>query len=433
MAHLTQSRLGGSSQRTLCNLPTLLRKTFEICFISKLPNEVLVEILRYLPKAKPILHVCRLWRDVYEPIFYRNLTFVCMEQQEKTSVDNLVRTLEQRSDLSNYVRVLDLVLCKPRAALVRLLVKLIGLCKLMTTLEYCSDRSTFMWRIIVAAANLHHLKRLKFKSRVMNLGDYTALVHTPTQQIIGMPQAGLWRGSVTQTFPHSPRNIFTIGPFNSTIIDLEIKDPRVDPSCTRILLEWPANLASITIESLVHSRYSVQYTVDAVEQLLRSQRNSLKYIKLGVIPGLGAGIPNLSSFQCLQYLELSAKNLLVEEAWDASVKLNAPRLRHLKIDFAPKCCCAQTFNRFSRQQACWIKQFAFSIASRTGTICMLENIFVDFILSKSGPHSTYDEAVWPWEYLNQAALAISGCGIVMTYSEPVCTEEQWYATKRYLS
>ena len=349
MAHLTQSRLGSSLQRKLCILPTPPRKTFEICFISKLPNEVLVEILRCFPKAKPILHVCRLWQDFYEPIYYRSLIFVCMEQQEKTSVDNLVRTLEQRSDLSNYVRVLDLVLYKPRAAMVRLLVKLIGLCKLITTLECCSDRSSSMWLIIVAAANLDHLKRLKFKSRVMNLGEYTGLVYdTPIQQTIGISHSGLWTGSVTQTFPHSLRNIFTNGQFNSTMTYLEIKDPLVDPYSTRILLEWPANLVSITIESLVHSRYSVQYTVDAIEQLLRSQRNSLKYITLDVIPGLRAGIPNLSSFQCLQDLKLSAKNLLVEKAWDASVKLNAPRLRHLKIDFAPECCCAQTYNRFSR-------------------------------------------------------------------------------------
>lgn len=218
----------------------------------------------------------------------------------------------------------------------------------------------------------------------------------------------------------------------SAMMSLELKDPSALPECTMILLDWPSRLLRLSLSQLINSVYGSHYTLDAVRAILDIHRESLRHITVGIIPGEGnegdswtmSGIPNFSKFDCLHELHLSVYNVLAEKPSEAATKLAAPLLRHLTITFCTEDQHSESRTGFAEDQVVWMADFAIQkSAAKIGT--KVENMFVDFNPERETFLYRNENETWPWEYLEQAEEEISRCNMVLSYSKPSCTKDEW--------
>lgn len=108
---------------------------------------------------------------------------------------------------------------------------------------------------------------------------------------------------------------------------------------------------------MVNTPYSEHYTDSVIGRLLDTQRESLRDIQIGIIPGGKKGIPDFSNFPRLEELDLSAYDLLDETPHDACRKLDAPCLRRLTIDFDTEDKQWESPEAFGPGEVRWIREF----------------------------------------------------------------------------
>lgn len=191
----------------------------------------------------------------------------------------------------------------------------------------------------------------------------------------------------------------------------------------------------LTLSRLDYSTFASHYTVDAVERILSNHRESLRYINIGIIPGKppkngnynASRIPNFSNFQCLDELQLSSYNLMAEKPSEATAKLAAPLLRHLRINFSEESRHVKMHRVFGEDQVLWLADFA-SQNPVSVSNTRLQSVFIDFDDLDYNPYCDsllYVTVSWSWQYLQQAKEEMSRYNIVMRHSEPDCIREEW--------
>lgn len=461
---LRQKYLGSSPQRMLC----LMSRTFPLppiplgeCYISKLPDEILAEILAYLPPETGLFHkpnyeqcppiplICKHWERVYNATLYRELSFVESSagwQQRRTS--NAVKALQQQAELSNHVRNISVQLWRPSEATCRFLAVVIKSCPAIRAVSLHLGWSSKAWPIIKAVGMLHSLEELQLSgydcgpSLLMVLGYF----NQPKLRHLELSRYGLGSlddpGAAWCPLPILSQDVDKLSNLDklsdlahshtSTMTSLELRDPSASPHCTKILLYWPSRLVRLCLSQLTNSMYGSHYTAEAVRAILDIHRESLHHITIGIIPGkrneddpwtLG-GIPNFSKFDCLHELHLSAYNVLAEKPSEAATKLAAPLLRFLVMTFCTEDQHSASRTAFAEDQVRWMADFATQkSAAKMGD--KLESMFVDFNLEHENFLYRNETETWPWEYLEQAKEEISRCNIVLNYSKPSCTKDEW--------
>ena len=444
------------------------------CYINKLPNELLTEILAYLPpdiflhepptygQCPPIALVCKLWERNYDATQYQNIFLSGYSRWRKLYDWKVLKTLRQQAELCDHVRRIFVCMDYVSEDTYREIADTIKSCQAIHTVVLHVDWSIKVWPIIHAIEMLPRLQNLVLLGPHGGVSLQTLLRHfnQPTLRYVELHRYGLARGetpglSYFKHEPPSPEEVDMLSgvarPRSSAISSLNLIDPSTSPRCTIILLQWISKLVKLSLSGLTCSTYRSQYTHEAVEQILNVHRESLQHIMVGTIPSgqdehgncIAAGIPDFSKFPCLRELQLSHHNLLFEKPSQAAAKLAATVMCHLAMSFSSEDQRPgsedQTLERrskFAEAESLWMVEFVSQPNTR------LKTIFVDYdpwplrpATNAPWPWEYFDDdpwplgptthPPWPWEYLEQAAKELSRYNVAMTYSEPRCTKEKW--------
>lgn len=424
-----------------------------------LPDELLAEIFAYLPpenylfdmptydQCPPIPVICKHWERIYDATLFRKLSFVDNPVLRRSRTSILVKRLQEQSDLCNHVRNISVQMWHPSEATCRLISNTIKSCQATRTVSLHLGWSEKVWPILQAVAMLPRLEVLQLSgydsgpSLQMILGHF----NQPTLRDIRLSRYGLGKGDKVKApwLPIEPSSqdemdkfSFLARSYTSAMTSLQLDDPSALPHCSKTLLEWPSTLIRLSLSQLTNSAYGSHYTLDSVETILSVHRESLQHITVGIIPGkqkedgswTTSGIPNFSKFQRLRELHLSAYNILEEKPSEAAAKLAAPMLRHLAMDFCTEDQHTESCKDFAEDQVLWIADFASQNSARE-TDNSLESVFVNF----NPEHDSWalygsENMTWPWEYLQRAEQEMSRYNVVLTYSKPGCTKDEWDQT-----
>ncbi|MCJ1231159.1 hypothetical protein MMC12_007835 [Toensbergia leucococca] len=322
-----------------------------ICFAHSLPNEILADILSYLaPRpATSVLKteyaeclsiplVCHRWRRLYDTVLYRKIDLGLEAWEGTPRPRRLFRTLTERPDLRDHVRVIHVNLLTPYHATCRVIADIIQYCNSVRKLglHINLDPGDFVTLAAFlplrnAAKGLSRLEKLQFSGKQYSspLRDIMNYFDLPTLRKMEIDGYGL----DPRVDPHSPgtevpwneidytphqevEEFFAARQYSSGLTILKLRYPRVSPSITQRFLEWPAQLESLSLTQLFPSNYRHLYTTQAVQLILNSQIKSLQHIVLGTVPTKvpnsrqKTAIPDFSQFQQLRTLQLSGINLL---------------------------------------------------------------------------------------------------------------------------
>ena len=454
----SQLQLGRSPQNTLC-LVTPVRETLPEtklgrCFISTLPDELLLKILKYLSpfhmnentnytECLAILFVCQHWRRISEPIIYHSIDLHPAnpaEPSRKTTdgIRRFLKSVKSRPELSDLVRAMCLRI--QDANDIRLATNVITLHAKTRKLSLCLTLSPEAWPLLHAISQLHCLEVLKLWPREGGIAIQMILTlfNMPTLKELrvsryGLSQDGrpavLYNGYYEDV--QKPDESFSPSLYESAVTALHLDDPATPPINTKMLLQWPRRLVTLSFY-LIHSSFALYYTVSVLQQLLDTQRDSLEHIELGFFSRAIKGIPNFSKFSNLRTLKLSANNLFTEDPHPASIQLSTPSLRQLEISFCSEDQHAVDATEFNSEHLIWMEVFVSSLTSRMTTRSGgLETVSVGFDDDDPYCFSTDETPVWPWEYLERAAQALSQYGVLLSYCTPKYSRQEWPERVRY--
>lgn len=456
---LRQCYLGPSPQQMLSIVRFPRRRNPEhrgTCFISILPDEVLGEILAYLPPrtdlysepeyedCPPISLVCKHWERVYDATLYRRIRFVEYPAWQTRRTSKVVKILQQQADLRKHVRDVSVEIWHPSEATCRTIANFIESCQATRTVSLHLGWSATVWPIIEAIEMLPRLESLRLSgydsgpSLQMILGRF----NKQTLKVVELFRYGLGRNDSPRApwHPVEPPSQDAIDTCSllarshaTAMTSVDLRDPSTSPQCTETFLRWPLTLVRLSLSQLTHSAYWSQYTLDAVETILSIHRESLQHIMVGIIPRKctegdpyrWSGIPNFSKFRRLRELHLSAYNLLAEKPSEAAVKLAAPVLRQLAMTFCTEDQHSESSLDFREDEVLWMADFASQI-SNAETKSNLEGVFVDFNPDwETSSLYSNKHMPWPWEHVEEAKQKLSQWNINMTHSKPGCTRDEW--------
>jgi hypothetical protein len=482
MSILRQSYLGSSTEGELCLkvLPpprpyrTEPLKPLGECFISVLPDEILSQILSYiLPKERwdlskkeeryPLTLVSKDWRRIYEPILFRKIR-ICSYPREHMllRIRKLLAVLESRPYLRNYPRIIDLELSNPNATTCRNVANLLKRCMAVRTVSFHTDFTADTWVLLCAIKSLPLLEELSLSGHSSGPSIHLVLENyvLPSLKRLRLSRHGVRKNSADieapwpgEPIPINQYDLEKLLPPNryhtGNVTSLEFSDPSTPPYVTEHILRWPACLVDLSIVWLTHSTASSQYTTEAIQRLLNIHRQSLKCIRVGMIPGGQTGMPDFSNFPCLEQLSMSAYNIMsLETPVNALKKLAAPNLQYLAMNFSPEDQHCESRGDFSLDQVRWMQNFA-SLRTADYEGSRLEKVAIEFNPSVD-PHSyqyrkRHDSArltgirnfvnpptfeyvepdlTWPWEDLEEARQSVAQHGLTLEYS-PLWTKEEW--------
>ena len=426
------------------------------CYINTLPDELLAEILSYLPpdnclyrpptyeQCPPIALVCKRWERNYDATLYHMVSLVQYPRWQQLRTWRIVRVLREQAELRRHVRQIHVDMIHMSQATCSQVTDLIKSCPTIHTVSLLLDRSKRsieVWPIIHAVQKLPRLKVLwltECDGYVSGGMHCLQQFSHPTLREVRLCCYSLAKSDATAVSypPSQPPSQDELDELSvitrsrsSAITSMEVAIPATSPLCTMILLQWPSKLTRLSLTGLSCSFYASQYTHDKVQLILNIHRESLQHVTIGKIPDrrdedgnwIATGIPDFSKFQCLRELQIFSHNLLAEKPSKATAKLAAPVLRHLRIKFSWAC----PHTEFAETQVLWMMEFA-SQGSIGEPTMRLQTIFVDFRPTCSSWVLRYEKAgPWPWEYVQQARKFFSQYNVAMTYSEPGCSKEEW--------
>ena len=406
------------------------------CNIARIPDELLCRILGYLAPQQipyyriryeqflPLSLVCRRWERIYSAFFYRNIDLGFFEWQEPRRIRQLEATLRQRPDLCDAVRMIGYHHDHPLIHTCEMIANIITYCKGLRRLELHTDLAQFTW-IILNAARKAPLAALKLSGceggpSLRLILKYFSL---PTLKEISLNGYGLgdenWvRARSSSDNGHVDlRLLSSASPCNVTT--MELIQPCAPAHVTKSFLQWPACLKSL----IMRRCWSAEYSVNAVQGILDDHRYTLEHISISEIDGGIDYIPDFSSFTSLESLQIHGHNLFAEAPWRAATKLNAPKLRHLRISFDPEDQYEASYTDFESDQIDWLEDFVGYMKPTTNS---LETVFVEFDPDVSmSDLDWFEYATWPWSYIDQAVGLFADHNITMTYTQPRYSKWEW--------
>jgi hypothetical protein len=364
-----QTRLRISAQRVLCieRQPPLPPGE---SITSSLPDEVLAEIFAHLaPKAYfihstvyteclPLILICKRWRRIYEPFFYRKLDLGLRGWQNAHRVRQLLENLRNCPNLRGNARAICIFLSNPNPNTCNNIARIVVHCKAIgeVGLHTDSDLPGHAAPLFHAIQNLPRLETLHLSRP--SLQAVLERLDLPSLKTLNLSQYGIGNGSaLSAPWPTDvlarqeelerllPHNRYHTG----RVTSLTLSDPSTPLRVTEHLLRWPERLQNLSLTSLTHARYAREYSLTNIERLLGMHSKSLRFIEIGIIPGVNDGIPDFSGFLYLERLHLSSRQLLVETPSNALGKLAAPCLRHLAVSFGTEDQGSEDYKEFATE------------------------------------------------------------------------------------
>ena len=439
MPHLRQTYLGASKHQTLCIMPHSHQPPLVPtgrCYISRMPNEFLCRMLGYLAPEQtpnsgfkyepclPLSLVCRRWERIYYAYLYRNIDLGYFGWQRPRRIRQLEATLRQRPDLCDAVRMIGFQHNQPFIDTCELIANIITYSKGLRRLELHTDLAQFTC-IILGAARKAPLATLKLSGCEGGPSLLLILKHfsLPTLKEMSLNGYGLGneesvRARYSFDNAHEQlRLLSSASPCNVTT--MELIEPSAPAHVTKSFLQWPARLKRL----IMRRCGSAEYPVNAVQGILDDHRHTLEHISISeLIRGIDC-MPDFSSFTSLESLQIHGHNLFAESPCRAATKLDAPRLRHLRISFDTEDQHEASYTDFESDQIDWLEDFVGHI---TPTNNNLETVFVEFDPDVSiSDLDWFEYATWPWSYIDQAVGLFASHNITMTYTQPRYSKKEW--------
>ncbi|PMD60736.1 uncharacterized protein K444DRAFT_663093 [Hyaloscypha bicolor E] len=407
-------------------------ESVEPYYISVLPDEVLFEILSYIPPKRhryelvkdeerfplTLMLVCKKWRRIYEPVLFRTIMTHYHTTIFLSRMRGLLDLLYTRPHLRGYPRNICISISRTvaHAAVCRILSAVIKCC---TGLRVVSFHSVYIPDIS------EHLD-LGGPSLQLFFRDFTL----PSLKSLYLSRYGPGRNpeDTSAPWPGEPISITRTGlehllPPNryhtGNVTKVLLRDPSCLQNVTEHILRWPSALTDLSIW-LSHSTGGKYYTMEATQRILDIHRSSLKRVTIGMLSGgyVGrTGSPDFSSFLHLEELGMSAYNLIRSEtATDAARKLSAPNLRCVTLSFSVEDQHSESRSDFGKEQVTWIQEFA-KLKEEKYPVSKLEKMVVLFDPNENPYHlrrllrgppeqvpvsEIAEPLTWPWEYLEEA-------------------------------
>jgi hypothetical protein len=185
---------------------------------------------------------------------------------------------------------------------------------------------------------------------------------------------------------------------------------------------WPAALERFTLYGLSCSlaRTYDWYDFTAMEAILRTQRHSLRNIRLGALKG-DTCFTSLRDFPNLEELWLSAYNF-PSSPKEAAERLTNERLRILSIDYNFEREDAVPIQNFGPEQVRYVQSLAFYVSSLKvplRTICIKFSPCPDY-----AGNCIYDGA-YPWDLMDELGEGVKQYGIEISYNSPTISREDF--------
>lgn len=444
---LRQRYLGASPQGNihLYRQPPCIRVAPQVlgpCYINGLPDELLAEILDYSPipqhycdenenqNAWAIPLTCLRWQRAYDRVLYRriNLRPGYPKSHKILRIRKISQILHERPGLYRHVQEFAATLDNPSDATCRSVSELLERCRSIRHLDLQMSMVPQIWPVIHTAATLPFLTSLSLHGYSGGPGVQMVLKYfdLPTLKELSMSrwtwadEGCLGRQWGRTYYPSTGEldEVFSAHWGSGTVTSMYLSEPDASVAVTESLLRWPARLTSLSMTYLCHSANGGDYSTHAIERILETQRRSLKHITLGIIPSIGSGIPDLSSFPALETLQLSDHNIFDETSPQASRKLAAPHLRRLTVSFCTEDQHDTQSSAFGPDQVRWFETFAKCVAPERSPK-------IRILFSPGLPWGADRVVIWPWTYLDQAVQALTVMGVDMTYSQPCVSRQEW--------
>ena len=446
MRHLRQTYLGASTHQTLCIMPYSHQHPFVPtgdCFLPRMPDELLCRILEYLAPAGtshsgfgygpclPIPLVCRRWERLYCSFLYRNIDLGYFGWQNLRRIRQLEATLRQRPDLCDAVRMVGFQSQRPSDATCEMIADILSYSEGLRKFELHTEWTQSTWIILNAAkrAPLATLKLSGFKggpSLQMILKHFSL----PTLKKVYLNRYGLGNGDEpgapwypSSDAAHEDLSLLLLSASPCNVTTMELIEPSAPAYVTKSFLQWPARLTNLTIRFIMNSACGEEYTVDAVQGILDVHRHTLQHISLGQLARGIERLPDFSSFTSLESLQIHGYNLFGDSPCRAAARLDAPRLRHLRISFDTEDQHETSYTDFESDKIDWLEDFVGYISPTTNR---LETVFVEFDPDVSiSDLNLFDYETWPWSYIDQAVGLFARHNVTMTYTQPRYSKKEW--------
>jgi hypothetical protein len=301
------------------------------CYINRLSNELLLKILSYIPQefcplgpnTGNLSHVARRWQYAYEPLLFRDLSFVQHKPSWRPNlrIKMFLKILEERPEVRRYPRRLEFNLREaerseddniPGSRTLRspaqdkeayqLLIKILEACtririirtnvcidsgllyKTLKTLPHLEEIEARFDspKLPLAKLNIPGLERLKLH---YHADDWTRIVGNVTKGAKEPPSAPL----------HRDRN----GP----ITQLQVYITEMLPPLYEQVFIWPKCLTHLSILISPQTTPRTYYDEQGLQRIVDIHRTTLEYIELALVY---QDLPNFSTFPALKSLKLPA-------------------------------------------------------------------------------------------------------------------------------
>ena len=188
------------------------------CYINKLPDELLAEILTYLPpdicvfvpptyeQCPPITLVCKRWELNYDATQYRIISFFDYPYGRQLCTWKVLQTLRQQAELRHHVRQISVYLNYISEATCREIADTIKSCRAIRTVVLNVHWSTKVWPIVHAIKLLPRLQYLALGGLRGGVSLQLLLGHfnQPTLRFVRLHRYGLASGDTLRVSYSQP-------------------------------------------------------------------------------------------------------------------------------------------------------------------------------------------------------------------------------------
>ncbi len=400
------------------------------CFISLLPDELLIEIFDYLMPQASIQHVCQRWNRLSDHLLVRHIDLGSDGWSVPDRIKGLHSKLRRYPELCAHVRSLSIQLNKPDAYHCEAIAPIITLCGALQGVFLHTDWNVYTWPIVLAISELTALKTLSLS------GTYRALPLEVVFDYFNQPSLRRLhfdhycvRDSQPAMIAYPPAELAIrklperAGRHTSGVVELTLMNAATTPEASECVVRRSSRLVKLTLKNTWVSPYEERYSADAVQRILDIHRQSLTYIDLGLTLRTDYFVPNFCAYPCLRVLRLSAHAFLDTVPETLSRRLSTPSLQHLILAYTTHSRQdTKSWHRHPEVSCQWLYDFAtLHVASDGTNLC---SIMIDFTPDFLSYSDLDPDLIWHWECLIELKNPLSKHGLTFGSKMPVSTSEK---------
>ncbi|KAF2264380.1 hypothetical protein CC78DRAFT_234053 [Lojkania enalia] len=274
---------------------------------------------------------------------------------------------------------------------------------------------TLIRHVLHSSLRLEHLFLRKFAEDI-SLNDIITDVRSTSLKTLSIK-------GVSASTPAMTTPSFLLDPERyraGTFRRLDIVDFFDSAGSLHDLLLWPASLEHFSFQTVHNNLHSWDLTL--FRPMLGPFKESLRTLDIGWLATTEPReLINFASFPRLEYLRLSAYQLVHCNARVASSLLLGPRLATFGLNFDVDGQQNEDWRAFGSREANWIRDFAVTAIHKHTALRKIEiNFTPDY-----DSYKPTSEDLYPWNLMDWIKGSIGTFGMYLEYSEPVVTEKQW--------